>query len=164
MEVSAPQGTLRLHLEDKRTSFQLTSYSILVHRNGSSELLASQPLDASRRYLEGSYDLEILSQPVIRLTNIQIRDGSATDLQLPIPGQLALDKPATPSAGSIFAVKPVGLQWVCNLDSAMPNERILLMPGDYQIILHPLNDLSQAAVRSAHFTIHSAKQTSLAIK
>ena len=164
LEVSAPQGTLRLHLDDKRTSFQLLSYSVLVHRHGESALLASQPLDASRRYLEGSYDLELLSQPVIRLSNIQIRDGSITDLQLPLPGQLALDKPATPSSGCIFAVKPDGLQWVCNLDPSTPIERIVLMPGDYQIILQPLNDLTQSAVRTAHFSIRSAKQTSLAIK
>lgn len=164
LEIPAPLGTLRLHLEDKRTSFQLPTYSILVHRHGESELLASQPMDASRRYLEGGYDLEILSQPIIRLANIQIRDGSITDLQLPLPGQLALDKPSTPSAGSIFSVKPEGLQWVCNLDSSTPNERIVLMSGDYQIILQPLNDLSQSAVRSAHFSIRSAKQTSIAIK
>jgi ABC-type cobalt transport system substrate-binding protein len=57
--------------------------------------------------------------------------------------------------------KANGLQWVCDLDPASPTERIVLMPGDYELILRPLKNPSSGAVRSAHFTIRSAQQTGL---
>ena len=159
--ITAPQSSLTLSHENRRTAFQLPPYTILIRPHGESELLASQPINATRRYLAGNYDIEVLSLPVIRLNNIALRDGSNISLQIPVPGQLALDKPATPSTGSIFVYHADGLQWVCDLDPTATTERITLMPGQYLLILRPLDNPSHDAVRSFPFTIQSAQQTGL---
>jgi Ca-activated chloride channel family protein len=164
LEISAPQGSLRLHLENKRTAFPMPAYTVVVRRHGESEIIAQQPLNAKRSYLSGQYDIDILSLPPIHLRNIKIQSGADTDLQIPLPGQLALDKSNTPSTGSIFACQPDGLQHVCDLDPASNNERIVLMPGEYQIILRPLDQTRHTAVRTAHFTIRSAQQTGVSFK
>ena len=49
-------------------------------------------------------------------------------------------------------------------DPSNPTERVILMPGDYQVILRPVNDPDPDEVRTARFTILPAKSTSLTIK
>ncbi len=164
LEITAPQGSLRLHLPNKRTAFQLPEYTILVRRHGDPTLLTTQPLNAKAHYLAGNYDIDILSLPVIHLDNISVRGGSDTDMQIPLPGQLALTKPQMPTTGSIFVLQANSIKWVCDLDPANINERIVLMPGDYQVVLRPKDDNSYDAVRTAYFTIHSAQQTGITLK
>ena len=88
----------------------------------------------------------------------------AADLQIPMPGQLALSKPGIPTTGGIFLFQGNSLQWVCDLDPSNPTERVILMPGDYQVILRPVDDPDPDEVRTARFTILPAKSTSLTIK
>ena len=106
----------------------------------------------------------MLSTPILRLSNVAVRSGSDTDLQLPLPGQLALTKLPTATTGSIFVLKDGTLQWVCDLNPDSITERIILMPGDYQLILKPKDATAPSATRTTSFTIHSAQQTGVTIK
>lgn len=164
LQIVAPQGTLRLHLPSKRTAFQMPDYTVLVRRHGDPAILATQRLGATEHYLAGAYDIDILSLPVLHLDNVSIRSGSDTDMQIPLPGQLALTKPPFPTTGSIFALQADGLRWVCDLDPTNMNERIVFMPGTYQVVLRPADDSSYDAVQTAQFTIHSGQQTGLTLK
>ncbi len=164
LEITAPQGSLRLHLPNKRTPFQLPQYTVLVRRHADPALLATQQLNDKVHYLAGLYDIDILSLPVIHLDKIAIRVGSDTDMQIPLPGQLALTKPPIPCSGSIFALQPEGPKWVCDLDPENINERIVLMPGNYMVVLRPDDDTDYDAVQTANFTIRSAQQTGITIE
>ena len=161
IEVPAPMGSLRLHQDAKRTTAQLSSYEVLVRQHDSTHLLATQPLDARRNYLVGRYDIDVLSRPPIHLSNVAIRDGAATELLIPLPGQLALNKPKINSSGSIFVSRNGTMQWVCDLDPNAPSERIELMPGEYQVVLKPQKATDYNSARVARFTITSGKQTSV---
>ena len=164
LQVPAPQSALTLHHENRRIPFQLPVYTVLVRRHDDPALLATQTIGTTRNYLAGQYDIDILSLPVTRLTNVKLRGGTSSDLQIPMPGQLALNKPATPTSGSIFVFQGNSLQWVCELDPASTDERVVLMPGEYMVILHPLDDPDPDEVRTARFTILSAKTTGLTVK
>ena len=163
VEVVAPQGSLQLHFDNKRTQFQTLNYSVIVRKHGESEILAYQPMGTKTNYLAGLYDIEVLSTPILLLPKVMVRSGAETDLQLPLPGQLALNKPQTVTTGSIFSYKNGKLQWVCDLNAESVTERILLMPGEYQVILKPKDAAGYTAVRTAHFTIQSAQQTGVNI-
>ena len=162
--IVAPQGSLRLHFENKRSPFQIPNYSVLVRRHGDSEILSYQPLGTATHYLAGSYDIEVLSTPILTLSNVTVRGGADTDLQLPLPGQLALNKLPTATAGSLFVDKDGSLQWVCDLNPDSITERIILLPGEYQIILKPKDATGYTATPTARFTIHSSQQTGVNIK
>ena len=164
LSIVAPQGSLRLHFENKRTPFQIPSYYMIVHRHGENKILSYQPLGNTTYFLAGPYDLEVLSTHILRLNNVAVHGGADTDLQIPLPGQLALNKPPTATAGSLFEYKDGALQWVCDLNPDSITERIVLLPGEYQIILKPKDATDYAAVPTAHFTIHSAQQTGVNIK
>ena len=135
-----------------------------MRRHGETDILSYQPMGTATHYLAGSYDIEVLSSPILRLSNVTVRSGSDTDLQLPLPGQLALNKPQTITTGSIFVYKDGSLQWVCDLNPDSITERIVLLPGEYQIILKPKASTDYTTVRTARFTIQSAQQTGVNIK
>ncbi len=164
LPIVAPQGSLRLHFENKRTQFEIPNYSVLIRQHGESKTLSYQPLNTTSHYLAGAYDIEVLTTPTLILSNVTVRGGADTDLQLPLPGQLALTKLPTATTGSIFAYKNGSLQWVCDLNPESVTERIVLLPGEYQIILKPKDATDYAAVRTARFTIHPAQQTGVNIK
>lgn len=161
LEVPAPMGSLRLYQDAKRTTAHLSSYEVLVRQHDSTHLLATQPLGTRRNYLVGRYDIDVLSLPPIHLSNVAIRDGAATELQIPLPGQLALNKPKVNCTGSIFVFRNGSLQWVCDLDPNAPTERITLMPGEYQVVLKPQKATDYNSARMARFTITAGKQTSV---
>ena len=164
LEAVAPQGSLCLHFDSKRTQFQIPNYYSIVRQHGESDILAYQPLGTTTHFLAGDYDIEVFSTPILRLTNVKVRSGAETDLQLPLPGQLALNKPQTITTGSIFSCKNGELTWVCDLNPESVTERIILLPGEYQVILKPKAATDYAAARTANFTIHPAQQTGVNIK
>ena len=164
LEVVAPQGSLRLHFDNKRTNFDIPNYYAIVRPHDGDDILSYLPLGATSSYLAGGYDIEVLSTPILRLSNVRVRNGSNTDLLLPLPGQLALTKPQTVTTGSLYSSTNGSLSWVCDLNPENINERIVLLPGDYQIILKPKDSTDYTATRTAQFTIHSAQQTGVIIK
>lgn len=163
LQVIAPQGSLRLRYENRRAPFDLPACPVLVRQHGQPATIASQTLGAAGSYLPGRYDIEVLTTPALTLNDVAIRGGAATDLLIPLPGRLALSKPQAATAGSLFACRDDGLRWVCDLDAASISERIVLMPGDYQVMLHPQGSGRQDAVRTIQFTIQSAQQKSVEI-
>lgn len=161
IEVSAPTGSLRIYQDTKRATSQTSDYTVLVRQHDSTQILATQQLGASMRYLAGRYDVDVLSIPPIHLNNIAIRDGATTNLQIPLPGQLALNKPKVATSGSIFSYHRDGIQWVCDLDPNAPTERISLMPGEYQVVIKPQKSSAYTSCRTARFSIASSKQTAI---
>lgn len=157
----AHQGSLSIQLTNKRTQFQVPEYTILVHQHDSAAILASQPIGAKTDYLEGYYDIDVLTTPVTHLSRVSVRCSAHTGLQIPMPGQLALSKPKVATIGSIYVVKNGTMKWVCDLNPATFDERIVLMPGNYQVILRPAEATKYADARTASFTITTAQQTAV---
>lgn len=161
VSVVAPTGTLNIQLKGKSTPFQIPDYTYTVHQCDSSRTVVHQSLGKAATLPEGIYDIDIHTLPQISLKKVKITGGSAKDLQIPLPGQLALTKLKVPSSGSLFAYKDGKLQWVCNLDSSSEGERIVLMPGEYQLIVKPVEATTYDATRTARFSITSGKQTAV---
>ena len=50
---------------------------------------------------------------------------------------------------------------VCDLDPNKVNERILLMPGEYQLVVKPQSSIDYKDVRTMRFQIGSGKTTNI---
>lgn len=161
VEVKAPQGKLKVRLKSGRIQFQQPSYPVIVRQHDSTQILSCQALDESQDYRIGRYDIDVMSLPVVHLNNIAIASGTSTDLMIPMPGQLALEKPKMATTGSVFAYKNGSLQWVCDLNPNNTTERLVLMPGEYQVVLKPKESSQYASSRTARFTITTAQQTAV---
>lgn len=156
------QGTLRLHYEARRSPFPLPDYQVVVRNREDGQIVSHQSVDVTAAYLAGHYDIEVLTQPVVTIPNVEIQEGSTTDLQLPLPGQLALEKPKESTFGSIFVVDKEVLRWVCDLHPAETSERITLLPGEYQVVLKSAAANGGPAA-SEHFIIKAGQQTGITL-
>lgn len=161
LNVTIEQGSLWLHLDGKRVNYQIPQYPILVYRHGTTELVGTQLLGEQFNYLSGTYDIEMLSTPPLRLDGVSVVSSSATDLSLPTPGMANINKTKVISSGAVFTYKEGVLTHVCDLNPNKVNERLILMPGDYQIVIKPQNSIRYTAVRSMRFKIESGQTTNI---
>lgn len=161
LNIGVEQGSLRLRTDGQRTNYQVPQYPVLVYRHGSNALTGRQLMGESRDYLTGNYDIEVLSFPSLRLENVAIVASSATDLTIPTPGVANISKPKVISSGAVFELKDGVLTFVCDLDPNKVNERILLMPGEYQLVVKPQSSIDYKDVRTMRFQIGSGKTTNI---
>ncbi len=161
LNIGVEQGSLRLRTDGQRTNYQVPQYPVLVYRHGSNALTGRQLMGESRDYLTGNYDIEVLSFPTLRLENVAIVASSATDLTIPTPGVANISKPKVISSGAVFELKDGVLAFVCDLDPNKVNERILLMPGEYQLVVKPQSSIDYKDVRTMRFQIGSGKTTNI---
>lgn len=161
--VTANLGSLRMRRNDKRVNWMVPNYEILVRKAGRPEILASQSLGAELEYLEGSYDLEVMSLPRLQLKGVEIMAGAKTDLEIAMPGMLMLTKPKTVCTGSVFSIEEGVFHWVCDLNANTVSERISLLPGEYMVVLHPQDETHYSQVRTKRVKIESGQQTSVTI-
>lgn len=161
LKIGVEQGSLRLRTDGQRTNYQVPQYPVLVYRHGSNALTGRQLMGESRDYLTGNYDIEVLSFPTLRLENVAIVASSATDLTIPTPGVANISKPKVISSGAVFELKDGVLAFVCDLDPNKVNERILLMPGEYQLVVKPQSSIDYKDVRTMRFQIGSGKTTNI---
>jgi hypothetical protein len=94
---------------------------------------------------------------------VGIVGSSVTDLTIPTPGLANISKPKAISSGAIFELKEGVLTYVCDLDPNKINERILLMPGQYQLVIKPQNSIEYRAVRTKRFQIESGQTTNIGL-
>ncbi|MBQ6955578.1 MAG: VWA domain-containing protein [Bacteroidales bacterium] len=159
--VTIEQGSLRLHLDGKRVNYQVPQYPILVYRHGTTELVGTQQLGEQQGYLAGTYDIEMLSTPPLHLDDVAVISSSATDLTLPTPGMANISKPKAISSGSVFSYNDGVLAHVCELNPNKVSERLLLMPGEYQIAIKPQNSIRYTSVRTMRFRIEAGQTTNI---
>ena len=161
LNITVEQGSLRLRTDGKRTNYQIPQYPVLVYRHGSSQLVGRQTMGESYDYIRGSYDIEVLSTPTLRLENVAVISSSVTELSIPTPGLANISKPKVISSGAIFELKDGIMTFVCDLDPNKVNERILLMPGKYQLVIKPQNSIDYKSVRTKRFQIEAGQTTNI---
>lgn len=161
LDVKVEQGSLRVRKEERRVVWQVPNYSLLVRQQGSAKVLNVQQLGSKADYCAGTYDIDVLSTPPIHLGGVEVRKGANTELTIPMPGMLLIDKPKVVTTGSIFSLEDGIMTWVCDLNSNSVSERILLMPGEYEVLLKPRDESSYQAVRTKRFVIEAGLQTSV---
>ena len=155
------QGSLQLRFDGKRTNYQVPQYPVNIYAHGSNVLLVSQQIGVQNMLLAGSYDVEVMSTPPIRLDNVSIAASSSTDLAIPTPGLANIIKPKTVTTGAVFAMRDGVLEMVCTLNPNKINERILLMPGEYLLVAKPQNSRKYSQVRNFRFQIEAGQVTNV---
>lgn len=161
LNVTIEQGSLQLRLDGKRVNYQIPQYPILVYRHGTTELVGTQTIGERANYLSGTYDILMLSSPPLQLDGVSVAGSSATDLSIPTPGLANINKSKVISSGSIFTYKDGVLTHVCDLNPNKANERVILMPGDYQVVIKPQNSILYTSVRTMRFKIESGQTTNI---
>jgi Ca-activated chloride channel family protein len=143
--VDAPQGFLNLQVNGINNYQRL---QCIVRKAGTMTTVNIQDFGRTEKYICGKYDVEILTLPRIYLYNIDVGERKTTLVQVPQAGIVNIFKPGEGTAQIVLEDKN-NLTFVCNLNSGLINENIVLQPGNYRVIYRS---------KSAHETIYTIER------
>ena len=131
IKVAVAQGYLQFR-QDGVTS---TAATQAILKNPASRLtIANQPIGTKERYLAGRYDVEILTMPRIYKSDVEIRPGETTVINVPMAGVLNIPN-LQEGFGSIYQVHENGEQsLVYNFPDNATRVNISLQPGNYRSV------------------------------
>ena len=161
VDITVSEGTLKVQYAGQRPQWQQTAVDVVVRRAGSGERVAAQEVGETGQYLAGRYDVEVQTLPVTTLRGIEVRGKAATELSVPMPGMLVLSKPKGITTGAIFRLRDGQVEFATDLNPSTAGERLLLQPGQYELVLHPQNATKYNKVQTKRFVIESSQTTKI---
>jgi len=140
INIKAPQGYLNFMLQGTTISKSAAIERIkcLVHKPGETQTLNVQEMNTKEKYLCGTYDLEVLTLPRTLVKGVRIDQSKTTDVQIPSPGILTINK-SFESFGAIFIVEKGAMQKIYELHVKERQETLALQPGKYRIVYRSKN-------------------------
>ncbi len=161
IDITVSEGTLKVQYSGQRPQWQQTAVDVIVRRAGSGERVAAQEVGENGQYLAGRYDVEVQTLPVTTLRGVEVRGSAATELTVPMPGMLILSKPKGITTGAIFRLRDGQVEFATDLNPSTAGERLLLQPGQYELVLHPQQATAYNKVQTRRFVIESSQTTKI---
>lgn len=161
IDITVSEGTLKVQYVGQRPQWQQTAVDVVVRRAGSGERVAAQEVGETGQYLAGRYDVEVQTLPVTTLRGVEVRGNAATELSVPMPGMLVLSKPKGITTGAIFRLRDGQVEFATDLNPSTAGERLLLQPGQYELVLHPQSATKYDKVQTKRFVIESSQTTKI---
>ncbi len=153
--LNAGQGDLKLIVEG------LTKYDRLqavLRKSGEMQTVYAQDFNTTKKYLVGTYDIEILSTPPIYKKGIKISQDKTTEINIPQPGKLNLTK-TKDYVAAIYYMHEGKTTWVADIDERKFNQVMVMQPGNYIILGRHRSETKTIYTIQKEFTIMSAKVT-----
>ena len=161
VDITVSEGTMKVAYSGQRPQWQQPSVDVIVRRAGSGDRVAAQEMGETGQYLAGRYDVEVQTLPVTTLRGVEVRGNAATELSVPMPGMLVLSKPKGITTGAIFRLRDGQVEFATDLNPSTAGERLLLQPGQYELVLHPQNATLYNKVQTRRFVIESSQTTKI---
>lgn len=155
--IPAAQGHLKLWMDGRNAYGNLPC---LVRKQGQQEVIHVQSFGTTERYLEGVYDLEILSLPRLIIQKVKINPNTENPVAIPAPGVLNLELPSS-GYGCIQVERDSGPDWVCALAEDVAQQKIILQPGKYQVVYRSRNSKESIYTLERSFEIRSDSSTNI---
>ena len=158
VDITVSEGTLRVRYTGARPQWQQPRVDVEVRRSGG-ERVATQAVEQEGSFLAGRYDVEVQTLPPTVMRGVEVRGGSLTELTVPMPGMLVLGKPKGITSGVVFRLNHGQVEYAAALNPSTAGERLLLQPGQYEVVLHQQQETAYDKVQSRRFVIESGQTT-----
>lgn len=152
--VDAPQGNLSI-----KTSGS-SSVNCIIRKHNDMQTLHVQQINTSEKYIVGKYDIEILTLPRIKMNKVDVSQSKTTSVEIPQAGSVSIQKPSE-GYGSLYVEENNKMVWVCNLNTNLTQETIVLQPGRYRVEFRPKNARESIYTIEKGFKIESGISTPL---
>jgi Ca-activated chloride channel family protein len=156
--VDAPQGYINLKMSG--SADYTKNLNCIVRKAGDMQTLHLQAFNTTEKFIVGKYDLEILTLPRIKVNKVDVAQSKTTYIEIPQSGNVTISKPGE-GPGSLFVEEKNKMVWVCNLNSNLVQETILLQPGRYRIEYRPKNAKESIYTIERTFKIESGSSTAI---
>lgn len=147
----APQGLLKI--ESNRTNLYKNLQTIVKL---DSQIINTQKVNHSIKYITGKYNLEILTLPRITIPDVRIDQSKTTKITIPQPGLATIFKPSSGPC-SVFVQRNGKLEWIYDMNEKTLRETLTLQPGIYHVIYRTKNATLSQNSRKTSFEITSGK-------
>ncbi|WP_421918181.1 vWA domain-containing protein [Marinifilum sp.] len=151
----APQGFLTI--ESNRANMYKDLQTLVKI---DTQIINTQKINQSVKYITGTYNLEILTLPRIKIPNVKINQSTTTRIKIPQPGLATIFKPSHGPC-SIFVQRNEHLEWIYDMQEKKLRETLTLQPGVYHIIFRNKNASLSQNSRKSSFEIQSGKSVSV---
>ncbi|MBL7810972.1 MAG: VWA domain-containing protein [Bacteroidetes bacterium] len=157
--IETPQGDLALKIGG------ITKYGRLpciVRKKGDMNTQNVQDFNTTKRYLTGSYDLEILCTPRILIPNVTLRQNQTYTVEIPAPGTLQLGVVRDVTA-AVFVIRDGKMEWVMDVDGSKTTQYLTLQPGDYKMLYRAKGETRTMYSKVKDFKITTGSNTVLSL-
>jgi Ca-activated chloride channel family protein len=156
--VDAPQGYLNLKMAGSSDANKYVN--CIIRKTNDMQTLHVQNFNTTEKLIVGKYDLEILTLPRTKIEKVDIAQSKTTYIEIPQSGSVNINKPSE-GPGSVYLEEKNKLVWVCNLNSNLTNETIVLQPGRYRVEFRPRNMKESIYTIDKTFKIESGLSTAI---
>jgi Ca-activated chloride channel homolog len=157
--IDAAQGYLRLRVDGVPESRKI---QCILRSKGKMKTLHVQDFNTTTKYLTGTYDLEVLTNPRMYISDVDISQSKTTTVQIPQPGLVTFTSNAA-GYGSILLEEGDELKSVYNLNENYTKETVVLQPGSYRVVYRPKNSRETIYTIVRHFRIISGSSIIVSI-
>lgn len=153
-----PRGELMVSL--KNNTQPNVNPGIIVLNDESGDQINTQYPFQEISYLQGNYDIKILTLPITHIKGLSIEAGKTTRVTLENPGIVNIQKNIK-GFGSIYQLDENGQQqWVVDINSESGNiESYYLQPGQYRLVFRSRFSSQSLQTKVKNFTINTLKTT-----
>lgn len=151
VSIQAPQGSLLV--KQPGHSEYAKGVRALVRRAGQPTIINIHELPTPEKYLAGTYDLEVLTFPKTRFTEVSVSPRETTELVLPGPGILNIDF-VKEGIGSLYQIEESGFQrWVHDFVPGKTRVTRAIQPGTYKLVFRAKDAFGSKFTEVKEFTV-----------
>ncbi len=151
--IETPQGTIELKLSEGK----MRELKFMVREEGECDVVNVQSHKDKVKYLVGTYDVEILTRPRIKMT-VDVEQSETSLIQIPAPGLVTFKNPGI-GFGSVYHMKEGRLELVYSFTPESVSQSVELQPGDYTYVYRGKSTQRAFYTVEKDFTIKSGKST-----
>lgn len=157
---NTPQGYISLKAANNDKTARNLECIVRLHEQN--KTLNVQNFGETRRYLTGKYDLEVLSLPRLYINDVDVKQSHTTTIEIPQPGIVVIRK-SFAGYGSLYSEQDSKLVWVYELRDNLPQETLILQPGNYRVVYRSKNMRRSLYTVENRFTIQPGMTTDVKI-
>lgn len=153
--LETPQGQLKINMPGNVKSKNI---KCIIKQKG--QIINVQEINSSVNYLVGNYDIEILTTPIIRYSNVDVLQSQSKVLSIAAPGNLLINK----SAGYLYIFKRDAkniAEKIATIDVNSNKETISLQPGSYELLYRPKSSTTSKNSIQKKITVISGASNSI---
>lgn len=155
--IDAAQGSLELNIHKDMKYRRLKA---VVKTGKGCKSVNHQSFNTSERYLTGTYDVEVMTQPKKTFKNVKIKPKETTTLNIPRPGQVSISTSSN-KLGSIYHFEGNQLKLVYDINPRLRREIVVLQPGKYTFVYRDQNAERAYKTEVKEFEISSGGTTKI---
>ncbi len=148
--LNTPQGELEINMNSK------INYKYIVRPAGIDTTLHVQEINTVEKYLTGRYDIELLTLPRQKFSDVEVNQSARTTYTIPTPGSANILLPSK-GFGGLYFKNGDELEQIYHFKGEKTQHRLTLLSGNYKIVFRAVSAKNHIYTTEKDFKLRSGK-------